>query len=246
LRNLTPYYTSLITSQYQNSPNLLAWVASNIEILEDVSLLIDDIDNAFDIDRLRRYLVIEDSSGLYNKNILANESGLFILTEDGLEITRELAFDDGDHLITEDNFYLLSEGDLHIMLDVIGEIVGQARLMKFQPTGGLSAILDDESYLILLKAKIRRNSWDGKLTSIYNIWRDLFPNGDIAVVDAQNMTLSVVVSGDLSSIIIDLIQNDLIVPRPEGVLMTYSFGDIPKFGFDLDDTHISGFDIGKW
>jgi hypothetical protein len=42
-------------------------------------------------------------------------------------------------------------------LDVIGQYVGLSRLLTFQPAGGLSPILDDDMYRILLKAKISKN-----------------------------------------------------------------------------------------
>ena len=60
------------------------------------------------------------------------------------------------------------------------------------------------------------------------------------------MTAIVAVTGTFSSTIKDLINNGLIVPRPEGVQYTYQFGDGPFFGFDYDNAFISGFDTGKF
>jgi len=36
----------------------------------------------------------------------------------------------------------------------------------------------------------------------------------------------------------------MIVPRPEGVLYTYMFGDFPKFGADLNNGFVAGADLG--
>lgn len=129
-------------------------------------------------------------------------------------------------------------------LDVIGENVGASRTVTFQPSGGVSPVLDDSTYRILLLATIARNQWNGKQDSLYPIWQMLFPGGTIGIIDNQDMTLNVTLSGAFSSIIQDLITHDLIVPRPEGVLMRYNFAGLPMFGFDRYDSYISGFDDG--
>lgn len=139
----------------------------------------------------------------------------------------------------------LRRGDV---LDIIGQIVGQPRRMTFTPTGSPtpSPVLDDEVYTKLLRAKIKRNHWDGKLTSIRGIWKDIYPGGDIQITDSQDMTMDVIVAGDLSQMELDLISNDLIIPRPEGVLLEYVVGTGPFFGFDINNVYISGFSAGKW
>ena len=131
-------------------------------------------------------------------------------------------------------------------LDILGEIVGAARTVNFQPTGSVSPILDDATYRILIKAKIALNTWDGQLGSVEAVWAKIFPGGQILVQDNGDMSITVTCSGVFSSIIVDLIEHDMIVPRPEGVLITYLFGTMPFFGFDLDNSSISGWDVGAW
>ena len=130
-------------------------------------------------------------------------------------------------------------------------IEGVGRVIDFKPTDGSSSTLDDETYRILLKNKVLRNHWDGKAASIQEAWSNLFPGGKIIVQDNQNMTVDVTVTGAFTQIIVDLIENDYIVPRPQGVLMNYYTGtvspsNLPFFGFDRDDTYVSGFDKGHW
>jgi hypothetical protein len=131
-------------------------------------------------------------------------------------------------------------------LDTLGVIVGVGRVVPFQPRDNVSPILDDNTYRLLIKATIANNEWDGKIGSLYPIWNELFPGGNITIIDNQNMTADIIVTGDFSSIIQDLILNDMIVPRPETVAYTFNLGDLPFFGFDRNDGFIAGFDIGKW
>lgn len=131
-------------------------------------------------------------------------------------------------------------------LDQLGAIAGAGRVVGFQPSGGVSPVLDDATYRIYIKAKIAQNQWDGGITSLYAIWETLFPFGSIVVADNQNMTATIELSGSFTSIIQDLITNGYIVPRPEGVEYTYSFAELPAFGFDLNNSFVAGFDVGKW
>ncbi len=133
-----------------------------------------------------------------------------------------------------------------VQLDTLGQIIGVGRTVSFQPSDGVSPILDDPTYRILLQATIANNNWDGTIGSLYPIWNNLFPGGRITIVDNQNMTANIIVTGSLTSIIQDLINNGLIVPRPQAVQYNYSFGDLPLFGFDRNDSFIAGWDTGNW
>lgn len=181
------YYLSLITSEYQNSPNFLAFLQSFVQKFDDITSLL----YMFDFD-----LQIDQAKG--------------------------------------------------VQLDLIGTIVGANRTVDFQPRGGVSPVLDDATYRLLLYATIARNNWNGQIGSMQPIWSQLFPGGRIIVVDGQDMTVVVTMSGSFTSIIQDLITHDYIVPRAEGVLMQYNFAGLPIFGFDRNDAFIAGFDLGLW
>jgi hypothetical protein len=131
-------------------------------------------------------------------------------------------------------------------LDMLGATVGAARTVGFQPTGGVSPILDDDTYRIYIKAKLAQNLWDGTLNSLYPIWQSLFPSGSIIIIDNQNMTADLTLVGSFTSIIQDLIVNGYIVPRPEGVLYNFIFGELPFFGFGSSPGFIAGFGDGHW
>lgn len=131
-----------------------------------------------------------------------------------------------------------------VQLDVCGQLIGQSRTVGFQPSGGVSPILDDATYRLLLYARRAQNAWDGKINSLYPIWKTLFPSGKLVVNDNQNMSVTVIMSGTFTSILQDLIEQGYIVPRPEGVLYNYVFGTLPIFGTDLDNTYVAGVDLG--
>jgi hypothetical protein len=129
-------------------------------------------------------------------------------------------------------------------LDALGTVAGASRTVGFQPSGGVSPVLDDATYRLYIKAKIAQNQWDGTVTSLYAIWKYLFPSGNIVIADQQNMTAIIFITGSFTSIIQDLITNGYIVPRPEGVEYTFQLGDLPVFGADLDNAYVAGADLG--
>lgn len=131
-----------------------------------------------------------------------------------------------------------------VQLDEIGLLIGQSRTVNFNPTGGISPVLDDNTYRILLASRIAFNQWNGKIVSMYPIWKSLFNSGNIIVHDNQDMTATIILSGTFTSIIQDLITNGYIIPRPEGVQYTYSFGTLPILGADENNSFIAGADLG--
>ena len=55
------------------------------------------------------------------------------------------------------------------------------------PTSGVT-MLPDDSYRLLLKAKIAANSWDGTIPSMMELWETVFPGSHLLIQDNQNMT----------------------------------------------------------
>lgn len=129
-------------------------------------------------------------------------------------------------------------------LDILGAIVGQVRTVGFQPSGGVSPVLDDSTYTLLLEARIAQNNWNGQIGSLQPTWANLFPGGRITVIDNQNMSATIALSGSFSSITKDLIDNGYIVPRPQAVEYTYTFPELPAFGTDENNSFIAGLDTG--
>jgi hypothetical protein len=155
-------------------------------------------------------------------------------------------FDDVSQVMVAMDTALDLDSAVGIQLDMLGVTVGAFRTVDFQPSSGVSPILDDTTYRLYIKAKIAANQWDGTVVSLYPVWRQLFQAGTIVILDGQNMTATITLTGAFTSIVKDLITHDYIIPRPEGVLYTYLFGELPYFGFGSSPGFIAGFGEGHW
>lgn len=155
-------------------------------------------------------------------------------------------FDDVSQVLVRMDTALDLDAAIGAQLDMLGAVAGANRTVGFQPSNGVSPVLDDATYRLYIKAKIAQNQWDGTISSLYPIWQNLFPGGSIIIFDQQNMTADITLTGSFTSIIQDLIVNGYIVPRPEGVLYTYLFGTLPFFGFGSSPGFIAGFGEGHW
>lgn len=131
-------------------------------------------------------------------------------------------------------------------LDILGQVLQVSRTVNFQPSGGVSPVLTDENYRLVLKAKIILNQWKGTLGELYSFWNQYFPDNPILVQDNQDMTMNVLVVGMAPGIQQELVENGYIVPKPAGVLVNYTFASDPVFAYDYDNTYLSGYDVGYW
>jgi hypothetical protein len=156
-------------------------------------------------------------------------------------------FQDVTHTLVALDAALDVDNAIGPQLDQIGSVVGADRTVGFQPSGGVSPILDDATYRIYIKARAAQNTWDGTIDSLQPIWSVLFPGGSITIGDNQNMTANIFIQGTFTSIEKDLITNGYIVPRPQAVLYDYVFGPFPILGFGhLNPTMIAGFGVGHF
>lgn len=117
-----------------------------------------------------------------------------------------------------------------VQLDVVGEIVGVNRSLTFDPSDNSSPLLDDATYRFLIKAKIAQNHWKGTTPELYDIWESSFPDVQIKILDNQDMTFTVLfVSQNYTTLQKQLISNGYIMPRPQGVSITYNFNGTFSF-----------------
>ena len=135
-----------------------------------------------------------------------------------------------------------------MQLDILGLLIGQSRVVDFEPTGYSppTNTLEDDDYRILLKAKIIKNCWKGNIQQLYAAWEILFSNNLIIIIDNQDMTMSCGIYNDFNLVIRDLIINGYIIPKPEGVEINFFFGTLPVFGYGIQNSFIAGYNYGYW
>lgn len=114
-------------------------------------------------------------------------------------------------------------------------------------------VLPDDAYRTLLRARIAANNWDGSVPGAYTIWDTLFGvvGSSLLIQDNQNMSMEMALLGPLpDAVTLALLENGLLNIKPVGVAINYywtpSVPDTPYFGFDVENSSISGFDVGAW
>lgn len=121
----------------------------------------------------------------------------------------------------------------------------------FDPDTGLTR-LDNDTYRLVIHAKIGANHWDGTLESSRAILDSIFGGGTFVFIqDNQDMSMTVGIAGVIpSSVFLALLRNGLILLKPEGVriniVIVTSVDGTPLFGFDMENDLVSGFDTGTW
>lgn len=121
----------------------------------------------------------------------------------------------------------------------------------FDPDTGLTR-LDNETYRLVLRAKIGANHWDGTLESSKAILDSIFGGGTFVFIqDNQDMTMTIGIAGVIpSAVFLALLANGLIPLKPEGVqiniVIVTSVDGNPIFGFDMSNDLVAGFDTGAW
>ncbi|AMG53780.1 DUF2612 domain-containing protein [Citrobacter amalonaticus] len=172
-----------------------------------------------------------------------------------------------------------------VQLDILGLWIGRSRIVS-QPISGVYFSLDidglgfdqgvwqgphdpdsgyttlsDETYRIIIKAKIAINNWDGRNDSLPPILDAALEGSGLKmqIVDNQDMTISIWVfpETDISNVSLELIaaiRQGYLTVKAAGVwggsieipaVETPSEGN-RFFGFDMDNEYIAGFDDGAW
>lgn len=172
-----------------------------------------------------------------------------------------------------------------VQLDILGKWIGRTRIVS-QPISGIYFSFDtdglgfdqgvwqgpydpdagftnlgDETYRIILKAKIAINHWDGTNETLPIILDTALRGSGLKmqIVDNQDMTISVWVfpEKDISDVSLELIaaiRQGYLTVKAAGVwagdietpsIETPSTGN-KFFGFDMDNDYIAGFETGAW
>jgi hypothetical protein len=101
-------------------------------------------------------------------------------------------------------------------LDILGVVIGQQRDIGV-PLTGISSILTDTYFRLVLQARIAKNNWNGTIPQIYEIWNNIFPTSPLQLIDNQNMAMQAVITNLTDNVSQELVTAGLIVPKPMGV-----------------------------
>lgn len=111
-------------------------------------------------------------------------------------------------------------------LDIIGSLVGVDRILKRTPANG-NRTMDDTEFRMMIQMKVARNTWDGSNASAKSIYKSIFGESiTIDQIDNQNMSVSVVAQGDISTRQAEILAytDNLLIPC--GVSFTFSVNNV--------------------
>lgn len=121
----------------------------------------------------------------------------------------------------------------------------------FDPDTGITS-LDDDTFRLLIRARIGANHWDGTLAGSKAILDQMFGGlTHVFIQDNQDMSITLGISGKVpSALFLALLAGGYIPIKPQAVRVNYylvtSTNDAPLFGFDMANDYVSGFDVGAW
>ena len=191
------YYVGLVTSEYQSSAKLIAFLTAALQKLDDVSQCANGLVEDFDLDEAVGVQL--DTLGV----ILGRSRTLTLTTPiTGAFFTWQVTGATYDGLGWE-------SGVWQSPANTTTELV----------------TLPDDIYRLVLKAKVAINNWDGNVGSLYAIWETLFADDDIQIIiqDTQRMTMILGFTGNVQwPVFQQLVQGGLLSVRPQAVqLLTY-------------------------
>jgi len=214
--DVTPY-TSLITSEHADKPNFMATVAASCQPFADIMAVLNSYPSVYDLDNAQGSQL--DVIGQWvgaSRYVSSPLTGVYFSFD-----TANLGFDEG---------LIWSSGE---------------------PLTGLIALPDD-IYKLLIRARIVANHWNGTIPSAYTAWNDLFESSgyQIIIQDNGDMTMTLgLVSNSINPTFHQLFIGGYLDLRPAGVLINGYItpsAEAPFFGFDVENSTISGFDVGAF
>jgi Protein of unknown function (DUF2612) len=211
-------YLALITSEYNQQPNFMAMLAKVFEPVADNIAVMQSMPGLFSLDTAvgEQLDFVGQWIGV-SRNIAVPLAGVYFTLD-----STTLGFDAGTWF------------------------------SQFDPVAGVVSLSDDD-YRTLLRARIARNQWDGSIPGAYAVWDTLFAGTGLGILiqDLENMHMIMALTGDTTNAVtLALFKGGYLSMDPEGVMvdayMTPSVPSTPYFGFDVENSAISGFDAGAW
>lgn len=173
------------------------------------------------------------------------------------------------------HLYFRIDTGVGAQLDILGEILDVARQVTFIPGGGISPVLPDDLYRLVLRAKVLINKWDGTTKQIYDFWNKYLPQYKVIIIDNQDMSETILITGmdndlvgirlfgfgeddanitgfgdgywePVNNLLRELVLHFYLLPKPAAVKVNFIFLEGQLFGFGEDNQYISGFGPTHW
>ena len=139
---------------------------------------------------------------------------------------------------------------VYFSLDIAGVGLDQGTIFgPYDPTTQLD-VLPDDSFRQLIYAAIANNQWDGTIPNAYSFMEQVFPGNTFFIQDNQDMSMliGVVGSAPLNAVTYALLTGGYLKLQPAGVeingYVTASVQGAPLFGLDVENSIVSGLDVG--
>lgn len=211
-------YLELVTSEHNQQPKFVSMLAAVFQPIADIIFVTNSFPSLYDVDEAVGQQL--DTVGLWvgvSRNVTVPLAGVYFSFDDPL-----LGFGQGTWF------------------------------SSFNPISGL-VVLDDPSYRILLRARIANNAWNGTIPGAYEVWNAAFTGTGIGILiqDLENMHMILALTGPIpDAVTLALFTGGYLNIKPAGVridaYLTPTVPSAPYFGFDLENSSISGFDVGAF
>lgn len=210
-------YLDLITSEHADKPDFIAMVTMSAQPQVDIQTCVGGMLGLFDVD----YALGQQLD----------------FVGEWVGVTR---------------FLSIPLTGVYFSLDTVGLGFDEGTwLGPFDPIDGLVE-LADEQYRILIRARIANNQWDGTIPGAYKFMEPVFPGNTFFIQDNGDMTMYIGVVGamPLDAVSYALLTEGYLDVKPVGVriagYVSPSIPGVPLFGFDVENSTISGLDVGSW
>lgn len=232
----TEYHRKLITSEYRGAPRFNEMVRKmasygrelDISILKMVDMFDVDVAEADQLDVLGACVGVSRSLKFEPSPTARGE----IICPTPFELSQDIG--------AESKYTIYKT-------PVPSKLAGTNIIQDFTPADmDDMPLVTDDVYRIMIKARIIQNVWKGNVLDLYEMWDNLFPdNQGLQIQDLQDMSFNIVLLGNYSKMIQELIVHGYIIPKPEGVrINTLSFIDtdgLPIFAYDYNNINYSGY-----
>lgn len=230
------YYRELITSEYKLAPRFNAMVRKMVDYNCEMDQFILKVVEMFDIETAHddQLDIIGDCVGTSRE--LDFDPSPLVRGAIICPTPAEMEKDSGDESV-----YTVYHTPTPANMDEADFIKGYVPAdIEDDP------LITDSVFRTMIKARIVQNVWKGNVLDLYEMWANLFPeNLGIQIQDLQDMSYNIVLVGQYTDLMRELIMHGYIIPKPEGVrINALSYIDtsgMPIFAYDYNTLNYSGY-----